>query len=135
MPLFIWKPSYEVGVPEVDHDHRQMVGLINELYEAMKIGHGYELISHHIDQLLLYAVEHFATEEGFMRASSYPYLEAHRQEHQEFRDKVDEMDQLRRQGRQLPSTEMLSFLRNWLQTHILESDKDFGLFIKRQHRE
>lgn len=132
MPLFIWKPSYEIGVLELDHDHRQLVGLINELYEAMKIGHGYELINQLIDRLLKYSAEHFANEEGFMRASNYPHLEAHAREHDEFRSRIGEMDRDRREGQLLPSTEMLSFLCDWLKTHILESDKDVGRFIKRK---
>ena len=132
MPLFIWKPSYEIGVLELDHDHRHLVGLINELYEAMKVGHGYELINQLIDRLLTYAAEHFNTEEGFMRANNYPYFEAHVREHDEFRTRIGEMDRNRREGQLLPSTEMLNFLCDWLKTHILESDKDVGRFIKRQ---
>lgn len=135
MPLFIWKPSYEIGVLEIDHDHRHLVGLINELYEAMKVGHGYELINPLIDRLLAYAAEHFDTEEGFMRASNYPYLEAHVREHDEFRARIGDMDRNRGEGQLLPSTEMLSFLCDWLKTHILESDKDVGRFIKRQRQD
>lgn len=134
MSLFIWKPSYELGILEIDQDHRYLVGLINELYEAMKVGHGYELINHLIDQLLEYALNHFETEEGFMRASNYPYLAAHVREHQGFREKVMAMDQCRRQGQTLPSTEMMEFLCEWLRTHVLDSDKDLGLFLKRQGR-
>jgi hemerythrin-like metal-binding protein len=133
MPLFIWKPSYDLGVAEIDLDHRHLVGLINELYEAMKVGHGYELINHLIDQLLEYTREHFANEEGFMRASGYPYLEPHVREHQEFRDKIEALDRGRRAGQLLPSSELLSFLCDWLRTHILDSDKDFGTFLKRGH--
>jgi len=133
MPLFIWKRSYEIGIVEVDRQHRQLVGLINELYEAMKVGHGYELVSRLIDQLLAYAAEHLDDEEGFMRASSYPYLEAHVREHAEFRDRLAEMERGRCEGVMLPCTEMLDFLCGWLRVHILESDKDFGCFIKRQN--
>ena len=134
MPLFIWKPSYELGIVEIDHDHRHLVGLINELYEAMKIGHGYELISHLIDQLLEYAEQHFKNEEGFMRSCHYPHLEAHVREHQELQEKLGEMSRDRQQGKLPPSTELLEFLCMWLRTHILDSDKELGQFIKRQAR-
>ena len=135
MPLFIWKPSYQLGVPELDNDHRHLVGLVNELYEAMKVGHGYELINALIDQLLAYADQHFANEEGFMRACGYPYIEAHIREHQEFREKIGEMDRERRAGELLPSAELMDFLCTWLRTHVFESDKDLGVFIKKQVRE
>jgi hemerythrin len=134
MPLFIWKPSYELGVVEIDHDHRHLVGLINELYEAMKIGHGYELTSHLIDELLAYALQHFENEEGFMRSCDYPDFETHVREHQDFQEKLDKMDLDRQQGKLLPSTELLEFLCAWLRTHILESDKELGKFMKRLGR-
>ena len=130
MPLFIWKPSYQLDIPELDNDHRHLIGLVNELFEAMKEGHGYELINSLIDQLLEYTDKHFANEEGFMRACNYPYIEAHIREHREFREKVGEMDRERRAGELLPSAELMDFLCTWLRTHVFESDKDLGAFIK-----
>lgn len=135
VPLFIWKPSYLLDIPEIDNDHRHLVGLVNELYEAMKTGHGYEQVNALLDQLLAYADEHFANEEGFMRACNYPQIQAHILEHQEFRDKVGEMDRERRAGESLPSTELMDFLCSWLRTHVFDSDKEFGTYMKRHGRD
>jgi hemerythrin-like metal-binding protein len=100
----------------------------------MKVGHGYEVVDDMVDRLLAYALQHFDTEEGLMRASSYPYLAAHEREHREFSDRVSEMERRRRHGQLLPSSEMMDFLCTWLRDHVLDSDKDFGLFMKRQAR-
>ena len=35
MPLFLWKKSYEIGIAENDTQHRNLVGIINELPDAM----------------------------------------------------------------------------------------------------
>lgn len=131
MPLFIWKRSYETGVPEIDLDHRQLVGVINELYEAMKLGQGHDLASQTVDRLLEYVRNHFANEEGFMRAHAYPGLAEHEQAHRELTAKVRELDARRRSGSALPVAEMLTILCDWLKNHILVEDKKAGSFLKR----
>jgi hemerythrin-like metal-binding protein len=131
MPLFIWKPSYDTGIPEIDYDHRQLVGLVNELYEAMTQQHGYEIVNQTLDRLQEYARRHFVTEESFMRAGKYPQIADHEGEHQRFRDELAAMDARRRVGKQPPSTEMMNFLCEWLRTHVTTSDKEMGRYLKR----
>jgi len=131
MPLFIWKPSYELGIPEIDLDHRKLVGMINELYEAIKQAHGHELIGQTIDRLLEYAHRHFDTEESFMRASRYPGIEAHESEHQAFREQVKVMAARCCEGKCPPTIEMMNFLRDWLRDHVTTTDKELGKYLKR----
>ena len=131
MPLFLWKPSYELGIPEIDHDHRQLVGIINELYEAMKQGHGYEIVNHTIDRLLDYVAQHFQNEESFMRVNNYPKQEEHEEEHRGFQELILEMDRQRRLGNATSTIEMMAFLRDWLRDHVTTADKEFGNYLKK----
>lgn len=131
MPLFIWKPSYELGIPEIDLDHRLLVGMINELYEAMKQGQGYELMNEILDRLIDYVGRHFSNEEGFMRAAHYPGILDHEREHQQFRASVLEMDMRRRAGNLPPSIELLTYLGDWLKNHVTTTDKELGRYLKR----
>ena len=131
MPLFIWKPSYDLGIPEIDHDHRLLVGMINELYEAMKQGQGYELMNELLNRLIDYVGKHFETEEGFMRAGNYPGILEHEKEHQQFRANILGMDMRRRAGNAPPSIELLTYLRDWLGNHVTTTDKELGRYLKR----
>ncbi|MCM2263957.1 MAG: bacteriohemerythrin [Desulfuromonadales bacterium] len=131
MPLFIWKPSYETHIPEIDYDHRQLVGLINELYEAMKQGQGYDLMNETLNRLIDYVSQHFETEEGFMRAGNYPGILDHQKEHQQFRASILEMDVRRRAGHAPPSIELLTYLRDWLRDHVTTTDKELGRYLKK----
>jgi hemerythrin-like metal-binding protein len=131
MPLFIWKPSYETGIAEIDHDHRLLVGIINELYEAMKSGHGYEILTQTIDRLVDYANRHFETEESFMRISHYPQQAAHEQEHRLLRQKVEEMERQRRANKGPSAVELLTFLCDWLRDHVTTADKELGVYLKK----
>ena len=35
MALLEWKPAYSLGIPSVDHEHQELIGMINEVYEHM----------------------------------------------------------------------------------------------------
>ena len=131
MPLFMWRPSYETGIPEIDHDHRELVGIINELYEGIKEGQGREAVNQSIDRLLDYVNRHFQTEESFMRVSAYPRQEAHEQEHRLLQQKVAEMERLRRAGHPQSAVDLLTFLCDWLRDHVVTVDKELGRFLKR----
>lgn len=131
MPLFIWKPSYNLGIAEIDLDHRQLVGIINELYEAMKEGRGRDLINQTVDRLIDYVGEHFDREESIMRAAGFPDLSNHESAHQGFRAAVLEMDMRRRTGGGPSAIELLTYLSDWLRDHLTSTDKELGRYLKR----
>ena len=90
MTLFLWKKSYEIDVPEIDVQHRRLVGLINELSDAMMQQEGYRTVSHVIDELIEYVVLHFSKEERLMREHDYLGLDDHHQIHLDLTGKVHE---------------------------------------------
>lgn len=134
MPLFLWKPSYELRIPEIDIEHRYLVGIINELYEKMKDGRGYELVDQLVDRLIEYAEKHFATEESFMRSSHYPGREEHEREHRRLREQLLEMERRRRDVGDLSTIELMTFLCDWLRAHITTIDKEFGRYYDKTCR-
>jgi len=131
MPLFIWKPSYELNVPEIDQQHRRLVGLINELYDAMKEARGQEALDYILGELQTYIHEHFATEERLMKSCRYPDYEEHVVEHHQLGAQVEELIQRRSHGGAVSTQNLMSFLCRWLREHLAETDKAFGQFIKR----
>ena len=130
MPLFIWKPAYELDVPEIDVQHRRLVGLINELYEAMKEGRGQDIVDDILAELQKDIQQHFATEERFMKKSMYPETERHMEEHRKLGGRVIELTQRRQQGNKISTPELMSFLSYWLRDHLAGSDVEFGQFLK-----
>ena len=42
MPLMTWTDRMSVGVAVLDEDHRKLVAMVNELYDAMQAGQGKE---------------------------------------------------------------------------------------------
>jgi hemerythrin len=131
MSLFLWKPSYELGIPEIDADHRQLVSMINDLYTAIKAGHGAVFRGQTIDGLLDYVRRHFETEESFMRACRYPLLADHQQAHRIFQEELVAMDQSRRTGSSPSAIDLLTFLCNWMRDHVTTVDRELGVYLRK----
>ena len=129
MTLFLWKKSYDIGVPEVDAQHRRLVGMINELSDAMLDQHGQRTVPHILAELMDYIQLHFETEESYMQENGYPWIHQHKQMHIELTRKVLEFRENARSGQEVKAKELLDFLCSWLKNHIMVDDKAFGRFI------
>ena len=129
MSLIRWNESLSVNVAEIDRQHRKLVSLINELDEAMKQGKGKAVLGKTVDSLVQYAVTHFRTEERYFDRFGYPDTDGHKKEHAAFVRKASEIKDKFEQNRNFLSIEVMNFLINWLQNHIMKSDKQYSQFF------
>lgn len=94
MTLLQWKPAYTLGVPSVDHEHRELIGLINEAYNHMETNDAPERIEACLEDIYAAISAHFALEELHMRTAKYEEYQAHKDEHEDLLDQLrDMMDQ------------------------------------------
>ncbi|MGB9667589.1 MAG: bacteriohemerythrin [Thermosulfidibacteraceae bacterium] len=129
MGFMEWNEKFITGVREADEQHKRLVDLINELYDAMSQGKGSEVIDKILDELAKYADYHFKTEEGLMSKYGYPELEQHKREHEAFTKKVQEFIESRKGGSLTLTMKVMNFLKEWLTNHILGTDKKYGPFL------
>ncbi len=130
MEIFEWNSSYQLGVARIDEDHKQLVGLLNKVYETLVNGRDKDEIEKVLDELIDYATYHFAAEESWMKENRYPGLEMHKLEHERFCKRIVEMQKDFYQGYTTVTLELLAFTKTWLSDHILSSDAEAGRFIK-----
>lgn len=121
--LFTWEDQYNTGIDEIDQDHQALVKLINDLYEAMQDGSGGALLLPIFSALKHYTETHFAREERFMTECDAPDLEKHLNEHKQMVAKLAELESRHRNGEAAISLQALTFLRDWLQSHICVVDQ------------
>ena len=129
-----WTQEYSVDIVKIDDQHKKLIGIINELYEALTIEGGKkEAINKVINELYDYTQYHFSAEEELMRKFSYPQYINHKSAHDNFIMKVVEFQDEYRQGRILVlNVEIIQFLRDWLFNHILTVDKQYSSFFNQQ---
>ncbi|MGE4470583.1 MAG: bacteriohemerythrin [Desulfovibrio sp.] len=125
-----WIVDLETGIGLLDAQHMNLVRLINELGEAVEQGRGQTVIDKVMEQLKLYASYHFTSEERLLRKYNYPDLEAHRQEHEEFSDEMEDFSLDLRTGTPDICSALHDYLRQWFVLHVQETDMRYALFLK-----
>jgi hemerythrin len=130
MSLINWSNKLSVGVWQLDSDHVILIGLINQLYDAMSEGHGEELFETILATLKEYTVYHFSREEALMKAHKYPDYEDHKGYHEKLIGHLNEFTAryaLDKSG--VTTSEIEQFLQGWLINHIKKADFEYKPFM------
>lgn len=91
MTLLTWKPEYSVGIESVDSEHREMIELINAVYDAIEDKKNPQSIEHFLGEVHATISAHFALEERVMRNANYDEFEAHKEDHEELLDEIRDL--------------------------------------------
>ena len=91
MALLKWKDSYALGVPSVDHEHRELIGMINAVYAHMTDESDAEVIESCLEDIYAGIASHFELEERHMREERYEEYQAHKDEHEDLLDQLMEL--------------------------------------------
>jgi hemerythrin-like metal-binding protein len=128
MKNFEWDESVALGIPHIDEQHKALFGWINGLNDSMLSGCGHEKVEELILNLINYVKEHFSEEERLMLVYSYPQLVSHRSEHDQFVDKLLDIQTSFLAGNDMSAT-VHDFMVNWLVCHIKGTDQGYSRFI------
>jgi len=131
--MFDWTPSLEIGVDEIDAQHRALFELAGEFAVAVRARERYDRLEKLFAFLSRYTLEHFAAEERFMRDVGYPGLADQVVEHREFKRRLDSLvPQWTSEGESAAMLlAMLGFLDSWLTEHIAVRDRRIGDYTRR----
>jgi len=124
-----WTDSLSVGVELFDKQHHKLVDMVNELYDALVSGRTNDVMGEILERLIDYTVEHFQSEEEYFNKYGYPFSKRHKQEHDSLTEEVFSLKEKFFKGDVTISYETMTFLQEWLQKHILESDMDYKAFF------
>ncbi len=122
MTLIEWKKEYSVGVPAIDHEHRELIELINELYRHARSGDPQHAIGEFLGEIFARISAHFALEEKLMREAGYDEYEEHKADHEilleEIRDLMDDCED----GVLEDHDELFARLDVWFSEHFRTKD-------------
>jgi hemerythrin len=129
MALITWTDALSVNIREIDTQHKRLFELMNKLHEAMKIGKGNDVLGGILGDLVNYTVVHFSNEEAYLKKYDYPEFVQHKKIHDELTQKAKALKASFDQGKQTISIDVLTFLMDWLNNHILKTDKRYSSFL------
>lgn len=129
MPYYRWDDGLLIGVPLCDEHHQHLFALFNKTHDEFAAQSSSQDIAALFRELIDYAAYHFTIEERLMTQSDFPGREEHIKEHRNFSRRVEEMHQAHCHGQEHLNREVLTFLANWITTHIRKLDARFGRFM------
>lgn len=122
MALLHWKDQYATGIEAVDHEHRELIDLINRLHDEMRSKASQSSAEAFFGDLLKGISAHFALEERFMREQRYPMLPQHKADHERLLDEIrDIMDDFI-EGKGLQESSLATRLDAWFSRHFETHD-------------
>ena len=133
-PVIVWEDSWNVGITEIDDDHKKLVSLLQKLFGALIAAQGAEYVKTIFFELIDYTRYHFEREEEIYKEYNYNELEHHKQLHQDLIQQVlDISKELLSEGEtEKVSDDFFEFLKHWLVDHILDEDLKFKDFLAGQ---
>ena len=122
MALLEWKKRYSVGIEAVDHEHRELIDLINRLHEDLLAGSRDDRVSAFLGEILRAISAHFALEELFMREHRYDQASQHKSAHEDLLEQIRDIMEDFEADREAGSRELAGRLDDWFTVHFKTHD-------------
>lgn len=122
-----WTEALRLHVVGVDTQHQEIFALCARLNAGSA-----EAKEADLSFLATYIDQHFADEEQLMNETNYPALDAHRDEHQRYREALAPILKRARSDSKAVAEVALS-VTTWLGYHILEEDLALAGYLSAHH--
>jgi hemerythrin len=123
MALIEWRSEFETGIADVDHEHRELVELINKLHEQLGSEMTSEVISNFLGEVFARISAHFALEESIMRKHDYDQYNDHKSDHEKLLDDIRDIMDDYEAGKYIAYDEALaSAVCDWFVDHFKTKD-------------
>lgn len=130
LSLMRWSEPFVTGLPLVDQQHHALVDLVNQAASHLAVNDSaaQRAMGALLDQLTRYAAVHFRDEEALMHSAGLDprHIAHHHASHQDFVAELGRMRARHDAQGQLAGGDVLSFLANWLNFHILLEDQQMA---------
>lgn len=121
-----WNQQFEVGIAEIDQQHRWLVDTTNTLHALLSTGDAQaEEVGTILEQLMDYSMNHFIVEEELFQRFDYPDSDSHKAQHNAFCEQVMSLLTRHDMGEAAVGIDALNLLKDWLSNHILKADKQY----------
>jgi len=134
MAFYEWTERLSVGIPSIDRQHKTLIGYINTLAEAARENNGSSavVIGFVLNNLVSYTKMHFIYEEMLFDRYGYEEEKEHKMHHRKLAVQVEQYYARYKSGDSGFSEDLLAFLMEWLNYHILVDDVAYAGFLSSQ---
>jgi hemerythrin-like metal-binding protein len=129
MKWISWGAKQITGNADMDHVHKQLVDLINQLADAMENNKSKEFCINTLDQFIELTKANFIAEEQLMERLRYPGAEEHMALHAMMLEDVLAFKASYDASDAVESITLLVVLDSWLDRDIAQADRALAEFI------
>lgn len=122
-----WKKEYEIGVSQIDTQHKKLVGLLERLRLSLPKGLQNPMVGSALKEIVEYTQTHFRDEELLMRRIKFEGLDRHATLHKVLLGEVATILRKLKAGEDYNALDLLSFLTHWVVDHIIQEDSRIGV--------
>jgi hemerythrin-like metal-binding protein len=130
MSLIEWKDEFNTGIADIDHEHEELIGLINELYRRVSEGESKMTVLDFLGEIDAKISAHFALEERIMRDKHYDEYQDHKADHErlleEIRDIMDDCEDNAQFDREAFAQRLSAWFTNHFKTQDARLHKHLG---------
>jgi hemerythrin len=129
--MIIWRDECSVGVKALDQQHQKIFQLINNLIKHHNTNNvDSEIISEALNEMVKYVQEHLDYEEKLLKENNYPDFSEHVSSHIKYIEQVTRFSLNIMNGDGNVPDELLQFLTNWWEQHILIEDQKYRSYLE-----
>lgn len=130
MEFVEWTEKYSTGNALVDAYHHIFFLMVQEFGTAIQEGESTPM-EERLSFLVDYTFMHFDSEERMMEKAGYPDLEAHREVHERFKERVRAIQkEYLEHPDSVKAEEVFSLVQDWFAHHILGEDMRYKPWVK-----
>lgn len=118
--------EFEIGIDEIDSQHKRLYSLLEDLRKVTNSGFGYAANTI-LAELEIETRIHFAVEESLMRLLRYPETDSHTAEHLRL---TKQLGSFKRRAQDFDiSSGLADFIQTWLIDHIVKDDRKLAAYL------
>lgn len=122
-----WSKDYEIGIPEMDRQHRELFRLLDRFYASLEASESPDNLVILAEDLQHYMELHFSDEERLMHSIGYRQVTEQKLMHQEIALKLGVLKNRLNEGRSPTAFYLDDEQRSWLRSHIMHEDQKYAL--------
>lgn len=125
-----WRDEYSVGNQTLDNQHKALLKICNTMGQCVadQTKDGDMLFHEILNDLSVYAKQHFRTEESILRQKAYPDLDSHVTEHTEYFEWLATLSYAALIGN-VEKDDLQARVVSWWVNHICNSDMAYRPFM------
>jgi hemerythrin-like metal-binding protein len=129
MAFIEWRDDFSIGLPSVDHEHQELIGLINTAYENLHREDAQRRVIDFLGEIYARISAHFALEERIMRERHYDEYADHKADHERLLDEMRDIMDSYEEHAYFDEDSFAEQLRQWFVVHFKTKDPRLHRFL------